>query len=80
MEPEWIIRIVLFSIVHWVLAGVLLQDLVSREMVAGRRKGPWVVIILFIPCFGSLIYLLFHPQILNPDYYRDEHHRGKRNK
>jgi hypothetical protein len=30
-------------------------------------------VILIIPCFGSILYLLFHPQILNPDYHRDEH-------
>ena len=67
MDPEWVIRIVLFGIVHWILAGVLIRDLASREKVIGRRKGLWAVVILFIPCFGSLVYLLFHPQILHPD-------------
>jgi hypothetical protein len=67
MDPEWILRIVLFGIVHWILAGVLIQDLASREKVFAGRKPPWAVIILFVPCFGSLLYLLFHPQIFNPD-------------
>ena len=80
MEPEWILRIVLFGIVHWILAGVLLPDLASRQKVVGKRKGPWAIIILFTPCFGSILYLLCHPQILNPDYYQDEHRRGKRKK
>ncbi|OGO42604.1 MAG: hypothetical protein A2137_05420 [Chloroflexi bacterium RBG_16_58_8] len=68
MSSDWIIRIVLFAIVHWVLAGVLLNDLVSRRKVFGGRKAPWAIVILVIPCFGSLAYLLFHPQILNPDH------------
>jgi len=36
--------------------------------VFGGRKAPWAIVILVIPCFGSLAYLLFHPQILNPDH------------
>ena len=77
MEPEWIIRIVLFAIVHWVLAGIMLQDLASRRKVFGGHKAPWVIGVLLLPCFGSIIYLLFHPQILYPDYNR---HRDDRDK
>ena len=80
MDFEWIIRIILFGIVHWILAGILLNDLSSREKVFGRRKAPWVIVILIIPCFGSLLYLAFHPQIFSPDQssggYRDNK-RGK---
>ena len=67
MEPEWIIRIVLFGIVHWILAGFMLNDIVSKERVFGGHKAPWVILIIIIPCFGSLIYLVFHPQIFYPD-------------
>jgi len=73
MDPEWIIRIILFGIVHWVLAGILLQDLVYRKKVFGGRKAPWAVAILVIPCFGSILYLLFHPQI----FYRDSDRDGR---
>ncbi len=66
MTFDWIIRLVLFGIVHWILAGIMLQDLTSRQKVFGKRKAPWAVIILLIPSFGSLIYLIFHPQILAP--------------
>jgi len=65
MDVEWILRIVLFGIVHWILAGVLLLDIASREKIFGGHKPPWVIVVIFIPCFGSLIYLLFHPQIFN---------------
>ena len=65
MDAEWILRIVLFGIVHWVLAGVLLVDIASRLKVFGGHKAPWVIVIIFVPCFGSLLYLLFHPQIFN---------------
>ena len=66
MEPEWILRIVLFGVTHWILAGLMLSDLASREKVFGGHKPPWAIVIIFIPCFGSLLYLLFHPQILSP--------------
>jgi hypothetical protein len=71
LSSDWIIRIILFSIVHWILAGVLINDLASRKKVFAGHKAPWAIVILVIPCFGSLVYLLFHPQILNPD--RDRH-------
>jgi hypothetical protein len=81
MEPEWIIRVVLFSIVHWVLAGIFIHDLASRQRVFMGHKPPWAIVILIIPCFGSILYLLFHPQILNPDYQqkeqRDDKHRKR---
>jgi len=67
MDPEGILRIILFGILHWVLAGVFLNDLASRQKVFGKRKPPWVIVILIIPCFGSILYLLFHPQIINQD-------------
>jgi hypothetical protein len=66
MTFDWILRLVLFGIVHWILAGIMLQDLTSRQKVFGKRKAPWAIIILLIPAFGSLTYLVFHPQILAP--------------
>lgn len=76
MSLDWIVRIVLFAIVHWVLAGIMLNDLSSRQRVFGRRKAPWALVILFLPCFGSLLYLAFHPQILSPDQNdKDRHNR-----
>jgi uncharacterized membrane protein YuzA (DUF378 family) len=73
MNPEWILRIVLFGIVHWILVGIMLSDLASRQRVFGGHKPPWVIIVLIIPCFGSILYLLFHPQILSPDNSRKDH-------
>jgi len=65
MTSDWIIRIVLFSLVHWVLAGFMLNDLAAREKVVFGHKAPWAIVVLAIPCFGSLLYLMFHPQIIN---------------
>ena len=67
MNTEWVVRIILFGIVHWILAGFLLNDIASRQKVFGGHKAPWVIIILLIPCFGSIVYLLFHPSVLNLD-------------
>ena len=80
MNPEWILRIVLFGIAHWILAGVMLHDMASRQRVFGGHKPPWVIAVLIIPCLGSILYLLFHPQIFNPDYSQDEHHHDKHEK
>lgn len=75
MTFDWILRIVLFGIAHWVFAGIMLNDLASRRKVFGGRKAPWAVIMLLIPAFGSLLYLMFHPQILAPD--DEDHDRDK---
>ena len=46
----------------------MLNDLSTRQKVFGGRKAPWVIIILVIPGFGSLLYLAFHPQIFSPQH------------
>ncbi len=63
MDLEWIIRIVLFGIAHWILAGIMLHDLASKKRAFGGHKAPWAIVIIILPCFGSLVYLAFHPQI-----------------
>ena len=64
VELDAIFKLVLFGISHWVLAIMLLHDLAGRKRVWGGRKWLWVLIILFITYLGSLLYLLFHPQVL----------------
>jgi hypothetical protein len=79
LDTEWVLRLVLFSIVHWILAGVMLNDLSTRRRIFGRRKAPWALIIIFIPCFGSLLYLVFHPEISHPNILkRDRRDKDKR--
>ena len=80
MSVEWIIRIVLFGIVHWILAGFMLHDLAYREKVFGGHKAPWAIMILFILCFGSLLYLMFHPQIVISDFDKTDSRTDKRKK
>ena len=63
MELEWIVALVLFCVLHLVLAMMLLQDLAGRKQVLGGRKAPWAVTILFLTFVGSLLYLLCHPRI-----------------
>ena len=73
VSADWIIRVVLFAIVHWVLAGFMINDLASRKKIFGGRKAPWAVVILCIPCFGSIFYIMFHPRIFSPgDDGRDD--------
>ncbi len=72
METEWILKVVLVGLIHWVLAGLVLPDLARRQRVIGGRKAPWAVAILFITGFGSLAYLMFHPQMLTQEYAERE--------
>ena len=63
MELERILGFVLFAMLHWVLAIMLLQDLAKRKRVFGGRKAPWAVVIMLVTFLGSILYLLCHPQI-----------------
>jgi hypothetical protein len=65
MNNEWLVRIILFAIIHWVLAGIMMTDILTRSRVIGGRKGIWLAIVMMIPGFGSLLYVLLHPDILH---------------
>lgn len=67
MAVEWILELVLFSILHWILAGIVLNDIATRKRVLGGHKAPWVVVVILVTFAGSLLYLLCHPQILGGD-------------
>ena len=64
MDLDWILRLVLFGVMHWVLAIMMLQDLMTRKRVLGGRKWPWAIAILLLTFLGSVVYLLCHPRIL----------------
>jgi len=61
MQPEQFIALILFGLLHWVLAVMLLRDLIERKKVRGGHKAPWAVAIMFIVFIGSLLYIVFHP-------------------
>lgn len=63
MEAERIFGLVVFAILHWVLAIMLLRDLAKRRQVLGGHKAPWAIAIMFVTFLGSLAYLLCHPKI-----------------
>ncbi len=72
MELDWILRLILFAVMHWILAIMMLQDLASRERVLGGRKWPWALIILLVTFLGSLLYLVCHPRIIIGGDYKDD--------
>ena len=72
MEFEQILALIVFSLMHWVLALMLLEDLAERKRVLGGRKWPWAIAIIFITFIGSLVYLLLHPKILQDNDSNDK--------
>jgi len=72
-EVRWvldhIIPLTLLSMLHWIMAIMLLEDLKTRERVLGKRKWPWVILITSVAFLGSMLYLICHPKIfidINP--------------
>lgn len=72
VNPEWYLALVLFGILHWMLAVMLLHDLATRKRVLGGRKAPWAVVIALVTFLGSLVYLLCHPRIFYDRDYKEE--------
>ena len=63
VDLERILGFVVAGILHWILAGMLLQDLASRKHVLGGHKAPWAVAIMLLTFVGSMAYLLCHPRV-----------------
>ena len=45
-------------VIHWALAIIALVDLAKRKSVRFNNKFVWVLIIIFVQLFGSVVYLL----------------------
>ena len=63
MDWQFLLKIAILGVMHWVLALMMLQDLAYRNRVLGGKKAIWAVLIIFFLIIGSLLYLLCHPQI-----------------
>ena len=61
MESEQYVALILFGLLHWLLASMLLNDLAKREKIRGGHKAPWALAIIFVVFIGSLTYIICHP-------------------
>ncbi|MFC1988528.1 hypothetical protein ACFLVJ_01680 [Chloroflexota bacterium] len=66
-EIKWVLDhifpLLILSMLHWILAIMLLEDIKTRERILGWKKWMWVVLITSVAFLGSLLYLLSHPKI-----------------
>jgi len=67
VSVEWVVELIFLCIVHWILAGIVVNDIAKRKHVKGNHKAPWVIVVLLLTFFGSLLYIMFHPQMVNGD-------------
>lgn len=62
MDSVWDVLLILVIwiplIMIWAFA---LYDIFRRDDLNGWLKALWVIVIIFLPLFGTLIYLLFRP-------------------
>ena len=63
IDTIFILKIIALGFIHWMLVPFALKALIERKRVIGGKKAPWAVGIIFLTCIGSLIYLIFHPNI-----------------
>lgn len=62
MELDTILKLAAIGLFHWMLAPLALVVLADRRHVLGKHKIMWALAILFLTCFGSLLFLMLHPQ------------------
>jgi len=70
VETDFILKLVFFGLAHWLLVPFALESLIARDRVLGGHKAPWAIAIIFFTCFGSLFYLMLHPQPANQRNYQ----------
>ncbi len=65
MEIDWVFitKIVILSLIHWMLVPAALNSLMRNANVLGGKKTPWAICIVFLLCLGSLLYLICHPEL-----------------
>lgn len=58
MIGTWQIFVILFGLALLILPVIALIDIIKSEF-PGNNKIVWVLVVLFFPLFGSVIYLIF---------------------
>ncbi len=67
-----IVKIIVLGLIHWTLVPIALQALIERRRVIGGKKAPWAAAIVLLTGLGSLLYLIFHPQLQRETQTRTE--------
>jgi len=57
LSIEWVLELVLFSVLHWILTGTILNDIANRKRILGGHKAPWVIVVILLTFVGS--YFIF---------------------
>ncbi|HEY4609593.1 MAG TPA: SHOCT domain-containing protein [Ilumatobacteraceae bacterium] len=60
----WLLLIYVPLTLLWAFA---LVDIFRRNDLSSAAKTMWIVVVVFIPLFGSLIYMLFRPSTMADD-------------
>ena len=59
----------MIAFIFWVAAICIFisvfADIFRRRDLSGWTKAAWIVLIFFVPVFGSLIYLIVRPRIVD---------------
>jgi Phospholipase_D-nuclease N-terminal/Short C-terminal domain len=63
----WLLLIYIPLLLVW---GFALVDIFRRDDMSGWLKALWVVVVILLPFFGTLIYLLFRPAGATPQERR----------
>ena len=63
----WSIFVFFFWFIYiWIFIQIF-ADILRRSDIGGWKKAGWFLLLLFVPLFGALIYMIARPQFLD-DY------------
>ena len=61
-DVMWTIFVFFFWIVYFWMFISIFGDIFSRHNLSGWGKAGWVILLIFIPLIGALIYLIARPK------------------
>ena len=66
-DVMWTIFVFFFWIMYIWLFVTIFADIFRRDDIGGWSKAGWIILLIFIPLIGALIYMIVRPKMTEQD-------------
>jgi hypothetical protein len=67
LDVFWWMIVFFFWVMYFWLFVTVIGDVVRRDDISGLKKAAWVVLMIFLPLLGILIYMIVRPRLTTQD-------------
>ena len=60
----WSLVVIFFIVTYWMILFFVIVDVFRRDA-SGASKTVWLILLLFLPIFGMIMYLISHGNEMN---------------